>query len=194
MDVRTLSLGVLSRGAMTGYEIRKYLDANFRHVVSAGYGSIYPALAELTGEGLVTVTSVEQERRPDKKIYAITEAGRARLVADLVATAPRHRVRSEFLILMCFADLLPREKVEESLDAMMRQWERWLYEDLERCEREEGGVTATPGMQFAVGYGRAVLTAALGYVRRQRRTLLDALEAQAVAKAAAVPAERQAAE
>jgi PadR family transcriptional regulator AphA len=180
MDVRTLSLGMLTHGPMTGYEIKKCLEENFRHIVSAGYGSIYPALAELAAEDLVTVTSVEQERRPDKKVYELTPRGRERLVADLILTESRHRVRSEFLVLMYFAHLLPREKVEEAIDAIVQQWEGWLYDDLARYETRQEGVAGepmTPGMRFAVGYGRTVLTAALAYVKRQRGSFLRQLEA-----------------
>ena len=72
MDVKTLCLGVLAERPMTGYEIKKLFDRAFRHFFAAGYGSIYPALAELALAGLVTVESVDQERRPDKKIYRIT--------------------------------------------------------------------------------------------------------------------------
>jgi PadR family transcriptional regulator AphA len=179
MDVKTLSLGVLTHGPMTGYEIKKAPEQSFRHFLSASYGSIYPALAELAAEGLVSVRSVEQEKRPDKKVYELTEAGRRRLVKDLLETEPRHRVRSEFLALMYFANLLPREKVERALDQMEAFWERYLVEDIELCERTQqgpGGEPLTPGMRFAVGYGRAVLSAALAYVRRQRGQFLRELE------------------
>ena len=64
MDVKTLCLGVLAERPMTGYEIKKLFDRGFRHFFVAGYGSIYPALAELAQAGLVTVESVDQERRP----------------------------------------------------------------------------------------------------------------------------------
>ena len=181
MDVRTLSLGVLTHGPMTGYEIRKILEANFRHVVSAGYGSIYPALAELAAEGAVTVRAVEQDKRPDKKVYAITEAGRARLVDDLLATEGRHRVRSEFLVLMCFAHLLPPAKVEAVLDAMIANFERWLGEGLEVPAGEECGclgAAATPGGQFARGYGRAVLSAALQFMKTERAPFLNELRSR----------------
>ena len=75
MDVKTLCLGVLAERPMTGYEIKKLFDRGFRHFFVAGYGSIYPALAELAQAGLVTVESVDQERRPDKKVYRITAVG-----------------------------------------------------------------------------------------------------------------------
>lgn len=178
MDVRTLTLGVLTHGAMTGYDIKKCVEENFRDVVSASYGSIYPALADLAAAGHVTVTSVEQEKRPDKKVYAITPAGHERLVSDLVATEPRHRVRSEFLVLMCFAHLLPTATVDAAIDSISAYWRRILEEDIEACEAEglgPNGTPLTPGMRFALGYGRTVVTAAQAYIVRHRGTLLREL-------------------
>jgi PadR family transcriptional regulator, regulatory protein AphA len=178
MDVRTLSLGVLTHRPMTGYEIKKCLEADFRHVVSAGYGSIYPALAELAAEGSVTVEAVEQDKRPDKKVYAITAQGRTRLVEELVATEPRHRVRSEFLVLMYFAHLLPEAKVRAVLDSMVQNFEHWLHEGIEACERSHQGPSGqplSPGMRFALGYGRTVIAAALEYMKQERPAFLREL-------------------
>jgi DNA-binding PadR family transcriptional regulator len=173
MDVKTLCLGVLTERAMSGYEIKKEFESAFRHFFAAGYGSIYPALAELSRQGLVSVTEVEQSKRPDKKIYRITEAGLDALADDLVATPPRHKVRSEFLALMYFAHLLPPEKTKASIDAMIAQWEQVLHEDLAAFERDHAGDrnALEPGMDFALGFGRTVLTAAIAYVRRQQPAL-----------------------
>jgi PadR family transcriptional regulator, regulatory protein AphA len=107
MDVKTLCLGVLAEHPMSGYEIKKLFERGFRHFFVAGYGSIYPALAELARAGLVTVESIEQDGRPDKKVYGITTAGREQLAADLSTAEPRHKVRSEFLALLYFAHLIP---------------------------------------------------------------------------------------
>ena len=100
MDVKTLCLGVIAERPASGYEIKKLFDRAFRHFFAAGFGSIYPALAELAQAGLVTVESVDQERRPDKKVYRITAAGLDQLTTDLAAAEPRHKVRSEFLALL----------------------------------------------------------------------------------------------
>jgi PadR family transcriptional regulator, regulatory protein AphA len=181
MDVRTLSLGVLTHGPMTGYEIKKVLEENFRHFVSASYGSIYPALAELAAAGHVTVAAVEQDKRPHKKVYELTEAGRARLVADLMATEARHRVRSEFLVLMYFAHLLPPAKVDRALGDIVASWERWLHEGIAQAEESQTGPNGSPlepGMRFALGYGRVVLGAVLDYVKGEGGTLLRELEAR----------------
>ena len=178
MDVKTLCLGVLTERPMSGYEIRKHFEEAFQHFFLAGFGSIYPALADLAADGLVTVESVEQEKRPDKKVYRITERGRRALVGDLMAAEPRHKIRSEFLALVYFAHLLPPARVEDVIDAMIREWETCLERDLAAVERrgETGtGGELAPGMRFGLGYGRVVLTAALAYVKRQKPQLLREL-------------------
>lgn len=173
MDVKTLCLGVLTFGDMAGYDIKKYFEQAFSHFFVAGFGSIYPALARLTEEGLVTVTSVAQEKRPDKKLYAITAAGRARLEAELLHTEPRHKVRSEFLVLIYFAHLLPPGHLARMLDARLAEWERVLEElrGYQQCIENEPGVS--PGVKFSLGYGLAVIGAAAEYLRAQRPELLS---------------------
>lgn len=57
MDVKTLCLGILNRADATGYEIKKACDDGpLGHFQVAGFGSIYPALNFLRGDGLVSVT------------------------------------------------------------------------------------------------------------------------------------------
>jgi PadR family transcriptional regulator AphA len=177
MDVKTLCLGVLTEGDKTGYEIKQRFEEAFSHFFGAGFGSIYPALAELSRRGLVTRRSVEQDKRPDKKIYSLTAAGRRALIDELLATPPRHKVRSEFLVLMYFAHLLPPERVAAIVDRMIAHWEP-LVAEIEICAEASG----TPGMRFAAGYGRAVLRAALAYVRAQKAELV-----REVAEAAGSP-------
>lgn len=175
MDVKTLCLGVLAERPMTGYAIKKLLEDAFRHFFSAGYGSIYPALAELAREGLVTVAEVEPGKGAAKKVYRITPEGRAALAAELAATEPRHKLRSEFLALLCFAHLLPTERLAAVLDAMVAEWERKLAHDLGSAERrraERGCAPMTPGTRFALGFGRTMLGTAIAYVKAHRAELL----------------------
>ncbi|HET6522210.1 MAG TPA: PadR family transcriptional regulator [Geminicoccaceae bacterium] len=187
MDVKTLCLGALTTGEKTGYEIKRRFEEAFSHFFAAGYGSIYPALDELTRRGLVTCTVVEQDKRPDKKVYRLTEAGRRALVDDLRATPPRHKIRSEFLVLMYFAQLLPPERLGEVMDEMVAQWDR-LLRDLEAAE--ERCLTSgdhTPGARFTIGYGRTVIAAARDYVRGQREALPRAVHEAAASVRAPEP-------
>jgi len=170
MDVKTLCLGVLSMGERSGYEIKKTLEENFHHFFRASYGSIYPALAELERAGHVAGEAVEQEGRPAKRVYAITRAGRCSLAVLLAAEEPRHVVRSEFLVLMYFAHLLPPDRLADVIDGMIAHFEQGLAADLDSYERNHAQLT--PGQTFALGYGRTMVTAALGYLKRHRAALL----------------------
>jgi hypothetical protein len=83
-------------------------------------------------------------------------------------------VRSEFLVLAYFAHLLPPDRVAAVIDQMIATWEPLLGE-IEGHLRNHDGEDAramSPGMRFAAGYGRAVLGAALTYVREQRAALV----------------------
>ena len=61
MNVRTLCLGILSTEEASGYEIKKDIEEGlFSHFIEASFGSIYPALTQLTAEGLLTVRAEEQ--------------------------------------------------------------------------------------------------------------------------------------
>ena len=176
MDIKTLCLGVLTEGEKTGYEIKQHFEEAFSHFFGAGFGSIYPALAELTRQGLVTCQSVEQDKRPAKKGYSLTSAGRQALIEDLSTTPPRHKVRSEFLVLMYFAHLLPPERVEQIIDAMLVQWQP-AVDAINAClEDRAAHAPVSPGMRFAAGYGRTVLGAAMAYVREQKGGLVREID------------------
>ena len=170
MDVKTLCLGVLSLGERSGYEIKKTLEESFHHFFRASYGSIYPALAELERSGHVEGREVCQEGRPAKKVYVMTPAGRRALETALAGEEPRHVVRSEFLVLMFFAHLLPPARLAAVIDTMTARFRDGLAADLDHYERTHDELT--PGQRFALGYGRTVVAAALGYLERHRDELL----------------------
>ena len=183
MDVKTLCLGVLTERDLTGYEIKQHFEEAFSHFFVAGYGSIYPALADLTRRGLVSCTSVLQEKRPDKKVYSLTKSGREALIEELMATPPRHKVRSEFLVLMVFAHLLPPAKVSEIAEQMLDQWGA-LLASIEGCLGDDcDGLS--PGMRFAAGYGQAVIGAARQYVTENKDRLIENIKEETASEEAA---------
>ena len=98
MDVRTICLGILTRGDATGYEIKKLVeDGGFQHFAEASFGSIYPALNGMAEIGLVSVRAEAQEKRPDRKVYSITPLGRSTLLETLLKPLPEDRHRSPFM-------------------------------------------------------------------------------------------------
>jgi len=72
-------LAVLSTRRATGYELNRVFDPEMAFFWSATHQQIYRELKELFDAGLVSCQTVEQQGRPDKKIYAITPAGREEL-------------------------------------------------------------------------------------------------------------------
>ena len=172
MDVKTICLGVLTLEAKTGYEIKKHFEHAFSHFFVAGFGSIYPALRELTRDGLVTCTDITQRKRPDKKVYSITARGRERLMDALLNTPPRHKVRSEFVVLLYFAHLLPSRRLAEILDQRARN----IEEMLDSIDAFEQQAHPSPSREMVAGLGRAALSAQLEYIREHRDWLLAEIE------------------
>jgi PadR family transcriptional regulator AphA len=165
MDVRTICLGILTRGEATGYEIKKLFDEDgYHHFVEASFGSIYPALNQLTQDGLVEVRAEAQEKRPDRKVYSITQAGRSQFLASLLKPLPEDKHRSPFVFAMLFSHLLPPQRVSDLLDAYVRQNE----EKLAQLDKAEG---QTRGERFAIGLGQAIYTATIDFLREHRADL-----------------------
>jgi len=162
MDVRTICLGILTRGDATGYEIKKtFEDDGYQHFVEASFGSIYPALNRLTEERLVSVRSEVQEKRPDRKVYSITPAGRAVFLGSLMKPLPEDRHRSPFVFAMLFSHLLPAERVTAMINSYIAQSEEKLAQIRE-------GEPKSPGEAFVNGLGRTIYEASLKYIRTHR--------------------------
>ena len=169
MDVKTVCLGMLTDGPASGYDLKKEFESSFAHFFAAGYGSIYPALSALAEDDLVHCELVPQEGKPDRKVYRITDAGRAFLLEALENTAPCHKVRSEFLATMCFAHLMRPEVVEEVLDNRLADIAR--YQELFR-ELETSCSQGWPaGADFVLGFGKAMTAAMETYIKENRHKL-----------------------
>jgi DNA-binding PadR family transcriptional regulator len=177
MDVKTLCLGVLTLRDMTGYEIKKHFEQSFAHFFVAGYGSIYPALSELTRAGLVSCQDVAQAKRPDKKVYSITEPGRVQLATALAETPPRHKVRSEFLVLLYFAHLMPAERLADVLDERVRDIDGMLA-CIDGAFEEEG--QRSPSHDLVAGLGHVTLRAQRDYILENRDRWLESAQSDEV--------------
>ena len=72
-------LGVLTRGPMTGYDIKRYIEISVGNFWRESYGQIYPTLRSLTEDGLVRRQTRQQRGRPGRHVYSITGKGRKEL-------------------------------------------------------------------------------------------------------------------
>ncbi|MGE0718403.1 MAG: PadR family transcriptional regulator [Alphaproteobacteria bacterium] len=174
MDVPTLCLAVLSRGPASGYEIRKaFGDGPFAHIHEASFGSIYPSLRRLEEQGLAEGAAEQQDGRPDKRVYRITDSGRATLRRALMAPPRPDRVRSDALVVLCFAHLVPAETVATALDLYLAQHRAVLS----LLTGDGCADCATPGERFVHGFGVAIYQAAVSYIENHRAAFVDATAA-----------------
>ncbi len=169
MDVKTVCLGMLTDGPASGYDMKKRFESCFGHFFAAGYGSIYPALATLARNGLVEFEAVPQEGKPDRKVYSITAEGRDELSASLGNPSPTHKVRSEFLAMMCFAHLMTEEQIDTVLDNKLAEIDKFLALLDEPCNRERR--TMSSGAGFVAGFGRHVTSSLRKYIEENRDML-----------------------
>lgn len=75
----TLILAVLAQGPCHGYAIAREIERRSSDALSLGEGSLYPALRTLEGDGLVASAWEPQPSGPARRVYSLTDAGRAEL-------------------------------------------------------------------------------------------------------------------
>jgi DNA-binding PadR family transcriptional regulator len=96
-------LGFLNYQPCTGYDLKKLFDTSVRHFWQADQSQIYRTLARLLEQGYAELEVVEQEDRPDRKVYSITSAGRQVLREWLAGPPPMEGARSAPLVQVFFA-------------------------------------------------------------------------------------------
>jgi DNA-binding PadR family transcriptional regulator len=83
--IEILLLSRLARGPLHGYELRKAVEASTGRTLSNN--SLYPTLRRFVDAGAVTRDAEEQEAKPPRHVYTITEVGRE-LLHDMLADFP----------------------------------------------------------------------------------------------------------
>lgn len=69
----------LCEQASSGYELARRFDRSIGYFWTATHQQIYRTLRVMENNNWVRATTVLQHGRPDKKVYAISDSGRAEL-------------------------------------------------------------------------------------------------------------------
>ena len=129
MSIRFAILGFLSWKPFTGYELKKiFADALSFHW-SGNNNQIYGSLVELHGTGSVSIEVVQQEKFPAKKLYTITEQGRAELREWLLSEPELPILRSLAHVQLAWSESLSGTE----LDALLASYERQLSDQAIMC-------------------------------------------------------------
>ncbi|WP_353944482.1 PadR family transcriptional regulator [Streptomyces sp. HUAS MG91] len=75
MSIGHTLLGLLEAGPRHGYDLKRTFDSTFGHDKPLHYGQVYSTMSRLLKNGLVEVDGIEAGDGPERKRYAITDAG-----------------------------------------------------------------------------------------------------------------------
>jgi DNA-binding PadR family transcriptional regulator len=130
-------LGLLGAHPMSGYDIKRAFDRSLATYWNAGNSQIYTTLKALAARKLVSSEIIQQEGRPNRRVYSLTTAGRAALDSWLAEPVPARFTKDEFLTRLFFcgqtSDETALRHLEEHEDALHAQ-----LADMERALRDYG--------------------------------------------------------
>lgn len=136
-------LGMLRKGAKSGYEIKAKADISTRFFWAISYGQIYPELKRLERAGLIEGASDPASGR-QRREYRITPQGDEALHDWLISDGELHaELRHEGVLRFFFADALDHKERVALLHAMRDKHAR-LREEL---------LAIAPGAEEASGKG-----------------------------------------
>lgn len=76
-DVPTLILAVLKQGPLHGYAIARAIEEQSAGTLHLHEGTLYPVLRQLEKQGVIQSVWEVQEPGPARRVYSLTEPGRA---------------------------------------------------------------------------------------------------------------------
>ncbi|HZC72886.1 MAG TPA: PadR family transcriptional regulator [Jatrophihabitans sp.] len=88
----------LAEKPSTGYDLARRFDKSIGQFWTATHQQIYKVLARMENSGWVAATHVAQDGRPDKKVYELTDDGRAEVRKWIAQPAPAEAARSELAV------------------------------------------------------------------------------------------------
>jgi DNA-binding PadR family transcriptional regulator len=108
-------LALLIDNPCSGYDLAKDFDKSVNFFWKATHQQIYRELSKLEDQALIEVDVIEQEGRPDKKLYHITDAGKSSLVEWLLEPCDVMPIKEDLLVKLWAAQLIPvSDSIEQS--------------------------------------------------------------------------------
>ncbi|MGW6697434.1 PadR family transcriptional regulator [Nocardia sp. NPDC055049] len=121
MSLRNAVLAALLEGEASGYDLAKSFDASVANFWTTTPQQLYRELERMDEAGLIQARLVEQERRPNKRMYSLTEAGVQALVEFTTECAKPPAIREELLVMVQAVDVGDVAAIRSSV-AERREW------------------------------------------------------------------------
>src|SRR5215212_4259224 len=117
-------LALLATGPAHGYELKQAMEHQFGSVLPPlNAGQIYTTLSRLERDDLVDDDAVEQNGRPNKRVYRLTTKGRDELAQWLDDATPTPRLKDDFFMKLVLARAA---EIADPLELIARQRAAYL--------------------------------------------------------------------
>ncbi|MCU0566886.1 MAG: PadR family transcriptional regulator [Oculatellaceae cyanobacterium Prado106] len=167
MSLPHVILGFLQQQARTGYDLKNIcFEQALSHLWSADQAQIYRSLDKLVTQGWVTCQIEIQHDRPNRKVYSVTETGRAELLRWLQESQPLPTIRDPLLAQLFFAACLPNEAIAHLLQQQLEAHQK----QLEACD----AIGAIPQPELS-GREQQMHHLALELVKKREQAYIDGL-------------------
>lgn len=125
MALRNAVMAALLEGEASGYDLAKGFEASVANFWMATPQQLYRELERMESEGLVRARVVQQERRPNKRLFSLTEAG-LEVLRDYVGEAPAKppALRDELMVKVQCVDIGDVEDFEAVRASVAERFER----------------------------------------------------------------------
>jgi DNA-binding PadR family transcriptional regulator len=121
MALRHAILASLLEGEASGYELSKRFDVSVANFWTASPQQLYRELERMEGQDVVAARVVEQQRRPNKRVFSMTDAGHRELATFTTEPSRPSALRDELLVKLQAVDVGDREAVMAALRERMEQ-------------------------------------------------------------------------
>ena len=126
--MKFLFLSLLSKEPTHGYDLLQTYESLFSVVMPPlNAGQIYTTLSRLERDGLVQKYAIEQEGKPDKRIYELTKEGQQVLVEWFEAPISGPRIKDNFYMKLISAKMCDLADTKQLINIQRQQYLQNLH-------------------------------------------------------------------
>lgn len=138
MSLTYAILSILVSAPNSGYDLAKRFNPSVEGSVgffwNASFQQIYRELNRLEEKEWLQAESVQQENRPDKRIYSVTALGKKQLCQWIAESEEMAPIKDDLLVKLSVGYLVPSQTIVAKLETHRRQHQQRLaiYREIKR--------------------------------------------------------------
>jgi len=154
-------LGLIQYRPATGYELKAAFDSSIHFFWNATLPQIYRTLSQMEADGWVTSKVEHQAKKPSRRVFSLTAAGRSEFQRWLAEPPEQIELRNPVLVKLFFGhqmspDLFRAQirKWQESHSALLARFESEIDPLIERYAKSTGATKDADYWRLCLDYGK----------------------------------------